>query len=224
MPFYDTLVAETAAQREYLLSAPIIGDVMEGRFGLDTYLAFLHQAYHHVRHTTALLDAARERLSPAQRWLEAPLAAYIEEEAGHEAWILDDIEACGENRDTWAARSPGFATEMMVAYLYDTVQRGNPTGIFGMVLVLEGTSSNLAPAVAAIVQERLELPDSAMTYLTTHGELDQTHIAHFESVMNRIEDLEDQAAIIHAARRVYRLYGDVYRDVPAQATVRAAAA
>lgn len=224
MPFYDQLVAATEAERNYLLSAPIIADVQAGRFGLSTYLAFLHQAYHHVRHTAPLLDAARRNLSPEQQWLAAPLQAYIEEESGHEQWILDDIEACGEDSDSWAMRPPGFHTEMMVAYLYDCVCRVNAAGIFGMVLVLEGTSSNLAPAVAKLVQERLQLPDKAMTYLTTHGELDQSHIAHFEAVMNRLTNAADQAAVIHTARRVYRLYGDVYRDIPAEAALTAMAA
>jgi pyrroloquinoline quinone (PQQ) biosynthesis protein C len=224
MPFYNDLIEATAAERDYFLSAPVIGDVMAGRFSLDTYLAFLHQAYHHVRHTVPLLQTARDNLSPGQQWLDGPLASYIEEESGHEAWILDDIEACGGDREAWAARPPGFHTEMMVAYLYDMAHRVNAAGIFGMVLVLEGTSSSLAPAVAQIVQDKLGLPDAAMTYLTTHGELDQTHILHFENVMNRVGDAADRAAIIHTARRIYRLYGDVYRDIPDEAALPALAA
>lgn len=224
MPFYNQLVESTTAERDYLLSAPIISDVAAGRFNLDTYLAFLHQAYHHVRHTVPLLQAARDNLSGDQQWLDAPLASYIEEESGHEEWILDDIVACGGDRDSWAARPPGFCTEMMVAFLYDIVQRVNAASVFGMVLVLEGTSSSLAPAVAQIVQQKLGLHDAAMTYLTTHGELDQTHIAHFEQVMDRVTSEADRTAIIHTARRVYRLYGDVYRAIPAEAVLPAQAA
>lgn len=224
MPFYEDLVEATTAERDYFLAAPIIQDVLEGHFSLETYLAFLHQAYHHVRHTVPLLQAARDNLLPRQAWMDSPLRAYIEEESGHEAWILDDIEACGGDREAWATRPPGYHTELMVAYLYDTVRRVNGAGVFGMVLVLEGTSSSLAPAVAEIVQKRLSLPDAAMTYLTTHGELDQTHIAHFEAAMNRVTDSEDQQAIVHAARRVYRLYGDVYRAIPAEASRVAEAA
>lgn len=218
MPFHDTLLAETRSGKDYLLSAPIIENVFAGNFSLSTYLAFLHQAYHHVRHTVPLLEAARSGLSAGQQWVSSALNEYIAEESGHEAWILDDIAACGEDREAWAGRPPGFHTEMMVAYLYDYVARQNPMGIFGMVLVLEGTSSSMAPAVAAIVQDNLGLPASATSYLTTHGELDQDHIAHFEQVMNRVTDPADQQAIVHVARRIYRLYGDVYRDIDSEAT------
>jgi hypothetical protein len=32
--------------------------------------------------------------------------------------------------------------------------------------------------------------------------------------MDRIDDLRDQTAIVHAARAFFRLYGDVFRGLP----------
>jgi len=217
MAFYEKLIKETEEDQQYLLSAPIINDVFEGRFSLETYIAFLNQAYHHVRHTVPLLMLAGGRLSGEQRWLESAIAGYIQEEAGHEQWILDDLEVCGCDRDTFASGEAPFHSAVLVSCLYDTVQRRNPVGIFGMVQVLEGTSASLAPAVADIIQTALALPDSAMTYLRSHGELDQEHIQHFERVMNKVEDPEDQDDIIRVARMIYRLYGDVYRAIPVEA-------
>jgi hypothetical protein len=54
---------------------------------------------------------------------------------------------------------PGHATEVMVAYAYDTIARGNPLGFFGMVHVLEGTSVSLALLAADNIQKPLALPD-----------------------------------------------------------------
>ncbi|MBL4681476.1 MAG: iron-containing redox enzyme family protein [Pseudomonadales bacterium] len=213
MLFYKRLLSETSSGQEYLLSAQIINDVFEGKFSLDTYVAFLNQAYHHVKHTIPLLMSAGSRLNDTHEWARLTIGEYIQEEMGHEQWILNDIEACGFDRETFEKADAPHSSEMMVAYLYDTVARKNPMGIFGMVLVLEGTSSSLAPAVAQIVREQLSLPDEAMTYLTTHGELDQDHIQFFENAMNKVTDLEDQKAIIHSANAVYRLYGDVYRSL-----------
>ncbi len=218
MSFYKQLLEATEEKKQYLLSAPIIEDVLNGNFTIHTYVAFLSQAYHHVKHTAPLLMKAGGELKAHQGWILKTLGDYIQEEMGHEAWILDDIEACGFNRESFANEAAPFQSEMMVAYLYDYVSRNNPMGIFGMVLVLEGTSSSLAPAVGKIVQDKLNLPDNAMTYLTTHGELDQSHIAYFEGVMNQVSNKEDQAAIIHVANRVYQLYGDVYRAIPEMAT------
>ncbi|XOV88105.1 MAG: AMP-binding protein [Pseudomonadota bacterium] len=223
--FFDRVQKETEEGQQYLLSAPIIHQVFEGNFTLETYVAFLDQAFHHVRHTVPLLMSAGSRLRPHQAWLQKTIHDYIGEEFGHEQWILDDIAACGYDRAAYESGEPPFATEVMVSFLYDYISRINPVGVFGMVLVLEGTSASMAPAVARIVQDKLGLPDSAMTYLTTHGELDQDHIGYFERAMNKITAPEDQAAIIHVANMMYRLYGDVYRAIPAcaEAVARRAA-
>jgi thiaminase len=211
--FYQDLCNDTEQAKTYLLSAPIINDVLQGNFVLSTYAAFLNQAYHHVKHTVPLLMGAGSKLNDSQSWLLKPIAQYIAEEIGHEAWILDDLEHCGYNRVELETAAAPYTSELMVSYLYDYVNRKNPVGIFGMVLVLEGTSSDLAPMVGQIVQQKLVLPDAAMTYLTTHGELDQAHISHFEQLMNKVTDKRDQQAIIEVANRVYHLYGDVYRSI-----------
>lgn len=213
MSFYARLERDTEQARQHFLGAPIIQDVMAGNFTLGTYIAFLNQAYHHVCHTVPLLMQAGARLSGSQRWMQKAIADYIIEEQGHEQWILDDIEACGRDRRRFEQAPAPFDSELLVSYLYDVVNRQNPVGIFGMVLVLEGTSSSLAPEVARIVQDALNLPDAAMTYLTSHGELDQTHMERFRQLMDAVADEADQQAIIHVANNVYRLYGNVYRAI-----------
>ncbi len=217
MNFYDQLQRDTHAEREYFLTSPIITDVLEGRFNLATYIAFLNQAYHHVRHTVPLLMLAGGNLGSHQMYLQDAIAEYIADEKGHEHWILNDIEACGGSRLHYAEGPAPFDSEILVSFLYDTVQRNNPVGIFGMVLVLEGTSADLATPVAGLVQQKLGLPDKAMSYLRSHGTLDQDHIREFEQVINTVNDANDQAAITHVAKTVYKLYGRVYRAIGQEA-------
>jgi pyrroloquinoline quinone (PQQ) biosynthesis protein C len=222
MKFHDRLLASTADQRAALLAAPIIEQTLRGEVSLPSYLAFLAEAYHHVRHTAALLAACKARLPQRLAWLAPELDHYIAEESGHDEWILDDIAACGGDALGVRRGRPGPATELMVAYAYDTIARGNPLGFFGMVLVLEGTSVALALLAADRIQQALRLPDRAFSYLRSHGELDREHTAHFAGLMNLIDDPGDQAAIIHAARMFYRLYGEVFRGLPLPAARRAA--
>jgi len=33
--------------------------------------------------------------------------------------------------------------------------------------------------------------------------------------MNRLDNEDDKAAVVHTARVVYRLYGDIFRSLPA---------
>jgi hypothetical protein len=58
------------------------------------------------------------------------------------------------------------------------------------------------------------LPAAAFTYLTSHGSLDVEHVKFFQGLVNRLDDPLDQAAVIHCARSIYRLYGDIFRSLP----------
>ncbi|NQV69387.1 MAG: iron-containing redox enzyme family protein [Pseudohongiella sp.] len=216
MNFFNTLVNETEPQRQALLSAPIIERCFKGDIALDDYVAFLAQAYHHVKHTTPLLMAVGSRLPAEKEWLRTAVAEYIEEELGHQEWILNDIENCGYDKEVVRRSVPNPATELMVAYAYDMVQRVNPLGFFGMVHVLEGTSINLADKVAGSVRSALGLEKNAFSYLVSHGSLDQQHVAFFESLMKQIVDEDEQAVIIHACKMFYQLYGDIFRTLSAE--------
>jgi pyrroloquinoline quinone (PQQ) biosynthesis protein C len=214
MPFFNELVQQTEAARQGLLSAPIIQGCLRGEVSVPSYVAFLTQAYHHVRHTVTLLQSCQAALPPQHEWLRSALDEYISEEQGHDEWILDDIRACGADDEAVRNGEPGIAVEVMLAYAYDLIARRNPLGFFGMVHVLEGTSVNLALLAADRIQGPLGLPDSAFSYLRSHGTLDREHTAHFALLMDHIDDPRDQADIIHATRVFYRLYGDVFRELP----------
>ncbi len=214
MPFHDELLACTQVEREALLSIPLIRDALAGEVTRAQYLAFLTQAYHHVKHTVPLLMSCGARLPQRLDWVRAAVVEYIDEEAGHEDWILADITAAGGDAAAARAAGPSFAPVMLGAYAYHPNARGNPLGFLGLVVVLEATSTALAIRAAEVLQQRLQLPHSAFTYLTSHGTLDQEHMRFFAGLMNRLEDADDQAAVVHVARRMYRLYGDVFRGLP----------
>ncbi|CAN7567809.1 TenA family transcriptional regulator [Rhizobacter sp. LjRoot28] len=212
--FHARLLAATEASRADLLHTPIIQGCLQGEVSLESYIAFLTEAFHHVRHTVPLLRACKAALPDRHRWLDEAMDEYVAEEQGHDEWILDDLRACGADAEAVRRGRPAHATEVMVAYAYDTIARGNPLGFFGMVHVLEGTSVSLALLAADSIQSPLGLPDAAFSYLRSHGTLDQEHTAHFALLMDAIDDPVDQDAIIHAARAFFRLYGDVFRGLP----------
>ena len=214
MGFYKILRKQTEEEKHELFNVPVIRQSLAGQIARETYIAFLSEAYHHVKHTVPLLMACGSRLPQRLEWLRDAVAEYIEEEKGHQEWILDDIAACGVDKEIVRHGRPGLATELMVAYAYDTINRGNPAGFFGMVQVLEGTSVALAIDAAGAIQKKLKLPDQALTYLRSHGCLDIAHMALFESLMDRVDDPADRKAILHCARVMYRLYADIFRSLP----------
>lgn len=215
MTAYQHLQDATRAERDWLLAAPLLTRALGGEVSREEYLAFLGQAYHHVRFTVPLMMACGARLSERLGWLRSALVEYIEEEHGHEQWILDDIRAAGGDAQAAAEAEPDPATRLMVSHVRDVIEHGNPVGFLGMVQVLEGTSTAIATRAAEGLQASLGLPDDAVRYLTSHGSLDIGHLAFFEGLVNRLDE-EDLAAVIDTAKMVYRLYGAMFRGVTAR--------
>ncbi len=211
--FFDRLVRETEAERQAMLSLPIIQAGLKGEISKDVYIAYLTEAYHHVKHTVPLMLATKAHTPAARTVIHAALDEYIDEEKGHEEWILNDIRHAGGNAEAARVSDPAFGTEMMVSYAYDYVTRINPVGFFGMVFVLEGTSTALATQAAEKLMKSLGLRKNCFSYLLSHGALDLEHMEFFKGLMTKITDPADQAAIIHMAKRMYRLFGAMFESV-----------
>jgi len=212
--FFKTLVNSTKKEKEALYSVAQIQDALKGDISLDTYISYLTEAYHHVKHTTPLLMAVGSRVSFEKEFLRNAIAKYIDEELGHQEWILNDIKNCGGDAKKVRNSRPKIATELMIAYAYDSIMRKNPISFFGMVFVLEGTSTALATNAANSIKENLKLNKNCFSYLFSHGSLDLKHMDFFAKLINQINDEKDQADIIHMAKMMFHLFADVFRAIP----------
>jgi pyrroloquinoline quinone (PQQ) biosynthesis protein C len=227
--FYIRLLTDTGQARTDFLSIPIIVDTLAHGAGRAQYLHYLSQAYHHVRHTCPLLAAAIARCGTQDERYRDALFHYIEEERGHERWILNDIAALGGDTDAVRTGEGGDAVRVMVGYAWYAVEHVSPYALLGMVHVLEGMSMVLAQQAAASIGDTLgvnpgDTGGSGFSYLTSHGALDREHVAFFRDLVDGIHDAQRQHVIVDTARIMYRLFGDVFRglDEPASASRHAA--
>ncbi|PHP65225.1 heme oxygenase [Zhengella mangrovi] len=222
MTFYERLQAETAAERDAFFRIPIVQQGIAQGASLQTYLAFLEQAYHHVKHTFPLLALTASRTRD-ERYQDA-LVEYMEEERGHEKWILDDIAALGGDAAAVEAGEGGAACRIMVAYTYYAVERISPYAMLGSVHVLEGLSVLLADRVADTLKARFGTSEEkGFSYLRSHGALDQDHVAFFQTVINGFTDRDVQDLIIGQSKMFYRLYGAIFEDLGQEANIARAA-
>ncbi len=217
MEFFERLFAETRTEREAFIATPVIQRALRHGVPAPMYMAFLGQAYHHVRHTCRLLSTAVARCTDRdQRYINA-LLEYIEEERGHEEWILNDITALGGDAESVRAGQGDMPCRLMVAYVYYAIEHVSPYAMLGMVHVLEGMSAALAGAAAGTLRTSLGIQDGrGFSYLSSHGSLDQEHVAFFRELVNGIDDPNAEAAIIETARVVYRLYGEMFSGIEAR--------
>lgn len=221
MSFYQRLKQETAAEAEAFQSIPLIRRVLAEGADLPLYLDFLAQAYHHVRHTCPLLGLALSRLGVNDAAYRDALLAYLDEEKGHEDWILADIAALGGDAEAVRLGEARLPCRVMVSHAYALIVRTDPHCLLGMVHVLEGMSVALAIDAAEAI--RLRLPEGAtggLSYLKSHGALDQGHVRMFADLLDGLGNPLVQARIIGAAKDFYRLYGAIFEDLDQQRELR----
>lgn len=226
LSFYDQIVCETAVEQAKFRAIPLILRAVTLGVERDLYLRFLASAYHHVRHTCPLLGLALSRCGEEDAPLRAGLLAYLEEEKGHEEWILDDIRALGGDAEAARSALPPFPVRMMVAYANYAIERISPYTMLGMVHVLEGMSVVLARAAACAILAGLEVDPAqggGFRYLTSHGQLDESHVVLFAQLLDRIDAPDRRAVTIQAARDFYQLYGDMFRALEQSTETRHAA-
>jgi len=209
---YDRLLSATAADREAFLRIPLIQNAISNGTSAAMYLAFLSEAYHHVKHTFPLLALAASRTNDAH--LRQALAEYMKEEFGHEEWILEDIARMGGNAAAVAASKPRLPCRTMVAYNYYAIEHETPYAVLGMVHVLEGLSVLLADKIAGALKKRFGMSsEDGFTYLKTHGALDVEHTAMFQRLIDGFQDPAVVDIVIDNTRAMYRLYGAIFEDL-----------
>lgn len=81
-----------------------------------------------------------------------------------------------------------------------------------------------ASEVAAELKGSLGLPAEAFTNPRTHGTLDISHMDFYRGLTNRLEGESNRRFLSHAARRFYKLYGDIFRVLPMHPQDRSLAA
>ncbi len=159
--------------------------------------------------------ARRRHSGPQDDAFHADIYEYIEEEKGHAKWILNDIAALGGDPETaWRSR-PNVLCRAMVGYVHYAIANVHPYAMLGMVHVLEGMSVRLADAAAQRIRAAIGAGDDSggFSYLTSHGAIDQAHVAFFETIANRIEDPQAREAVIDTAQVVYRPFGGMFTEV-----------
>jgi len=213
MSAFRQLLEQTTPARDSFIALPLIQQVLRNGASKDLYLEFLGQAYHHVKYTAPLLALAAARCNAEDHLYQTALFEYIEEERGHEVWILEDIHALGGDPERVRRSAPRMPCKVMVSHAYYIVDHVSPYGLLGMIHVLEGMAVALAGKVVSALRETVAASAAGgFKYLVTHGDLDVRHCAFFENLVDRI-DGSRLPLVIETADDFYKLYGDVFRDL-----------
>ncbi len=215
MTFYERIVKETESDKNRFFSRAILSTVLEKGISKELYRDYLVQAYHHVRFTCPLFRHAITKMrEPNDKAFIHAFNEYIQEEEGHEEWILNDIQNMGGDKEKIRATEGDLAVKAMISYMYQTIDNVSPYALLGMVYVLEGTSVNVATEAADAIAKRLKIDTKkGFSYLLSHGKLDLSHVDFYINLVNQIKNSVIQNEIIKTAKMIYFLWGIMFDEL-----------
>ncbi|GAA0679170.1 hypothetical protein GCM10010193_35910 [Kitasatospora atroaurantiaca] len=178
-------------------------DGLTERYG--RYLRTMHEV---IRASVPLMELAVRRctaLGPADP-VAGPLADYlarhIEEERGHDDWLLADLAAAGLDPHGPLRQQPPPVVARLVGPQYYWVEHFHPVSLLGYITVLENNAP--APWLAERLAADTGLPGAAFQTVSHHAVLDTGHSAELGRILDELplDQAQETAVAVSALHTV----------------------
>lgn len=166
-----------------------------------TYAAWLAQTYFYVRRVSHVLAAAAARTPLDDHRLHEHFLRGINEEKGHEALAIQDIEDLGFSIDQFSEHP---LTTAYYQTLFHMIETAGSSAILGYFFVLEGVAGVRGKVLYDAVMEAYQ--GRAGAFLREHVILDAEHYPKALALLNSLSDA--QAIVVLESAK---LAGPLYR-------------
>ncbi len=159
-------------------------------------------AYHSSRHTTRLMEEARDRFAASGRESLAQWAAQkAREEAGHDRLALLDIQSMGYDAEAVVQALVPSPIQALVDYFFQSVQTTDPIGCVGFFYTAERLGTFQGEEYIQSVQALLPQGTHATRWLRIHTGVG-AEVKHVEETLEVVAQLTPQERIC-VARACY---------------------
>lgn len=212
--FFMELVSRTdEARREFETNSRVL-DIVANGLSLERYRRLLLELYHVVWHFNPTCAAAACRITDQHRDVRYFLYDHMNEEKGHEEWVLNDLQVVGVSGEQARGYEPTLVMLGLNGYNYWSADRRHPCSVLGMLYALEVVASVYGGQMTAAITESLLLEgDRGISFISSHATLDAEHLADLRVVLNKIEDEPAQAAVIESTVFNFHQFGRVLESV-----------
>lgn len=214
MSFFIKLVEDSDAGRRALEDVPRVHAMIHHGLKLAEYQGFLHDLYHIVWHFCPVMAASAARCGDEFRDVRYSLYERIEEEKGHEMWVLEDVEAVGGDVASVRANPPSAPVQAMIAFNYYGAERVHPCSVLGMLYMLEVVSSVYGGRVSDSIARTLgrDVNAGGFKFLSSHATMDVDHMASLNKLVKTIADAQAQRSIINSTRINFYQFGLMFGE------------
>ena len=181
-------------------------------FGVS-YPAYLIELYHLVRRHVPLLELAYARMDRSRREMRTFLEKHIEDETGHDEWILEDLRVLGHDPSDVKRSLPLSETIQEIGSQLYIIEYMRPQSFLGYVYVMQSASTPLETLRELQVRHRID--PGAMTFWSRHSEIDIDHKQELVFVLDRyltepVERIEASISAILGLSAYNRMIGRIH--------------
>ncbi len=214
VPFFTELITRTDESRRQFENHPVVLDAVANGLALQRYRKLLIQLYQVVWHFNPVCAAAASRMGDTQREVRYFLYEHMHEEAGHEQWVLNDLQSVGVEESAALATVPDLYTTALCGFNYWSADRRHPCSVLGMMYTLEVIASVYGGAFSAAVKEALLLEgDRGITFVSSHATMDAEHMIELRKILNTITDEAAQAAVIESCQMNFHHFTHMFEGL-----------
>lgn len=214
LPFFIDLVARTDEARRAFETNSKVLDIVANGLSLERYRKLMLELYHVVWHFNPTCAAAASRVSDDHKQVRYFLYGHMQEEKGHEEWVLNDLVVVGVDNATALAYRPSHLLLALNGYNYWAADRRHPLSVLGMLYALEVIASVYGGPMTAAIQDSLMLEgDRGITFISSHATLDAEHMADLRVILNTVQDDAAKDAIIESVCFNFDQFGKVLEAI-----------
>ncbi len=157
-----------------LSATRIVREVLDGRPDLEAYKRYLFNAWNYARYSPVVMSLGASRCVASHPELAKYLLHHADEETGHDAWAIADLQALGVDEATTRASRPVNACASLIGYVHYLAGFGNPIALFGWMYILEAVGKDLGTIAGKELVEGLG-NTKAVGFVAGHGVADSAH-------------------------------------------------
>ena len=173
------------------------------------YRSVLREIFHHTREKPHLQALATVYFRGRQRDAIRLFYTHAASEIGHDQLALNDFVTLGGDAEDVPYRNPLPATSALLAFGFYQVYNLNPLGYLGYLFFLEFIGTGAGGELMGWLR-KIGVPDSALTFLKDHTEIDVGHNRLMEKYSAQLLRSErDVDSVVYAMKTTSYLYSQM---------------
>ena len=201
----EALIALRRETEQGIRSAPIAQAALNGSLDSEGFARYLLNVWHYALHSSRVIGLAGSRAVNSHPELAQYLFHHAQEELGHDAWVLEDLNNLGWSTERVMETRATPKCAAMIGYEYYLAGTANPISLFGWLYILEAMGDDLGKEVAMKIAQNPKFGKS-IKFIRGHGVADEAHTEDLTRMIGAHIKGRDMDDVVHVAEVVKMLY------------------